>query len=293
MREENAPGLTVDWVNAWLAALGVTVLVPEVSLRWTGEAVPSACFRMPDHSPPLRELLAGALPSLDDLGRLSIARWREDTPELSRKVSLDVYARRAAVARRSADTSLSSTVTDLLAELPNDGLPHSPFDPPMPHGITLWERVISCRKAIDDVEAAATETFAGRGRRVANNGLGFDARRLVGGVRSGEPRVDPLIEMLAFCGLALFPLRGNGTESQARGWTGPGGRSGSFRWCAWSPALDRWAIDALLDVVALGRSGVGVGLATRLGITASYRSIPYQSRGSADPTRAYGAERQL
>lgn len=290
MREESAAGITLDWLNAWLAALGVTVLVPDVRLRWTSDVVPSACFVLPPESPPLPELVGGALPSVDDLSRLAIARRRSDAGELTRKVRLEVYVERAGLARQLNDTSLSSTLTDLVAELPSDGLPHSPFDPPAPQGITLWQRVLSCREAIGDPAVDVEATLSGRGRRIASNGLGFDARRLVAGVRQGAPlRVDPVIEVLAFCGLALFPFRGNGAESRARGWTGPGGRRGSFRWCAWAPPLDRWAIDALLDIVSGARTTAAV--ASRLGITGWYRTVPYQRRGAADATRAYGAER--
>ncbi len=290
MREESAAGVTLDWLNAWLAALGVTVLVPEVRLRWTSEVVPSACFVLPPDSPSLPELVGAALPSVDDLSRLAIARQRADVKELTRQVSLEVYVERAGMARQLKDTSLSSTLTDLVAELPNDGLPHSPFDPPAPQGITLWQRVLSCRKAILDPAVDVDASLSGRGRRIANNGLGFDARRLVAGVRQGAPlRVDPVIEVLAFCGLALFPIRGNGAEARARAWTGPGGRPGSFQWCAWAPPLDRWAIDALLDMVGSARATAAV--ASHLGITEWYRTVPYQRRGAADPTRAYGAER--
>ncbi len=291
MREESAAGLTLDWLNAWLAAVGVTVLAPDVRLRWTSDVVPSACFVLPPDSPPLPELVGGALPSVDDLSMLAIARGTADAGELTRKVSLEVYVERAGLARQLNDTSLSSTLTDLVAELPNDGLPHSPFDPPAPQGITLWQRVLSCREAIRDPAVDVDATLCGRGRRIASNGLGFDARRLVAGVRGREAplRVDPVMEVLAFCGLALFPFRGNGEKASARGWSGPAGRRGSFQWCAWSPPLDRWAIDALLDMV--GQAPASAAAASRLGITGWYRTVPYQRRGAADATRAYGAER--
>jgi hypothetical protein len=288
-RVDLAPGLTLDWLNGWLAALGVTVLVPDVRLGWTSDVVPSACFTLAQGASSVAEMVGEALPSVDDLGALAIARQRSDGAELGRRVGLDTYLDRAALARRSGDTSLSSTLTDLVAELPKEGLPHSPFDPPMPKGVTLWERLVACREAIVDPRAEVEATFAGIGRRVAGNGLGFDARRLVAGVRDAGPRIDPLLEVLAFCGLALFPFRGNGTQSRARGWTGPAGRRGSFQWCAWAPPLDRWAIDALLDMV--GEARTSMALAGRLGISRWYRTVPYQAKGAADSTRAYGAER--
>ncbi|MGH9224434.1 MAG: hypothetical protein ACRD2W_11800 [Acidimicrobiales bacterium] len=289
MAEQEAPGLTVDWLNAWLAAIGVTVLVPGVRLRWTDDPVPLALFVLRDGSPPLSERVAAAIPSLDDLQRLAIARWRQNRSELSRHVSLIAYADRSSMARACGDTSLSSSVTDLIADVPSDGLPHSPFDPPVPKGITLWERLVACRNATDGAPTSVSATLAGRGRRIASNGLGFDARRLVAGVRDAEKRVDPLLEVLAFFGTSLFPMRGNGAESRARGWTGPPSRLGAFQWCAWLPALDRWAIDALLDL-ALGLSPRGAR-ARCLGISAWYRTSPYRALGSSDVTRAYGAVR--
>ena len=129
MAEQEAPGLTVDWLNGWLAAIGITVLLPEVRLRWTTDPVPFARFVLPDDGPPLAERVSAALPSLDDLDRLSTARWRQDRSELSRHVSLAAYADRASMARESEDASLSSSLTDLVAEVPSEGLPHSPFDP--------------------------------------------------------------------------------------------------------------------------------------------------------------------
>lgn len=291
MREEHAPGLCVDWLNAWLAALGITVLLPGVRLRWTDDPVPSACFVVP-RDRPLAELVAGALPSVGDLRRLAIVRSIDGRLELPRTVSLDAYADRAALARSTRDWSLAATVTDLVAKPADNGLPHSPFDPPVPKGLTLWERVVACRNAIEDTTTHAADTLAGRGRRRKGNGLGFDVRRLPAGVQPDAPvSVDPLIEILAFSALVLFPVRGNGAREHTRGWTGPPGERGSFRWCAWQPALDRWAIDALLDVLPKARSDPAH--AARLGITAWYRSVPYEPRGERDPTRAYGAEREL
>ncbi|HVA21775.1 MAG TPA: hypothetical protein VNN74_06750 [Candidatus Micrarchaeia archaeon] len=288
-RDELAPGLTVDWLNAWLAALGVAILLPGVRLSWTRTPVPAACFARSDGSPPLAEALAAALPSVGALDTLAIARSRPPAQEFSRTVRLDVYAERAALARASRDWSLSSTVTDLVAPPPADGLPDAPFNPPVPQGRTLWERAVSCRRAIVDPAADITATLAGDGRRRVNNGLGFDVRRLAAGVQNTDKRVDPVVELLAFCALGLFPMRGNGAKvPRARGWTGPPGRPGSFRWCAWSPALDRWAIDALLDVLPDARGHPD--FADRLGILTWYHTVPYRSKSENDMTRAYGAE---
>lgn len=289
MREEHVPGLTVDWLNAWMAALGICVLVPEVRLRWCDGPVPHACFSLPGEGPPLAELVASALPSEEQLGGLAIARARRGYVELKRTVSLADYADRAGLARRARDLSLSSTLTDL-DDTPRsaDGLPHSPFDPAVPRGVTLWERAVSCRKEIADPMGEVTATLAGRGERKAINGLGFDVRRLIGAVQDAEKYVDPVVELLAFASLSLFPMRGNGSEALARGWHGPAGRLGSFRWCAWDPPLDLWGVDALLDM--LPQAAADAKLAKRLGARSWYHSVPYRWQSSSDVTRAYGAE---
>lgn len=286
MGELAAPGLTVDWLNGWLAAIGVTVLVPNARLRWSSDAVPHAVFAVPDDGPSAVERIAAALPTVDDLASLAIARPGDGGAEFARKVALDTYRLRAGLARAIRDWSLSSSVTDLVAELPPDGLQHSPFDPSAPRGVTLWERVVACRRVIGAEVDAVARTMSGFGVRASVNGLGFDVRRLVAGVRPGALGVDPVVELLAFCALGLFPVRGDGRAVRTRGWTGPAMRRGSFRWFAWTPWLDRWAIDALLDA----GFGSGPEQSARLGVTAWYQSVPYQGLGSADVTRAYGGE---
>jgi len=290
MHEQHAPGLAADWLNGWLAAIGVCMLLPEARLRWTDEPVPTACFLLAGDAP-LPEAVASALPSAEQLQRLAITRHLDGRRELPRKVTLAAYLDRVAVERQTRDYTLSSTLTDLVPDQHTDDLPHSPFDPTVPKGITLWERVMKCRQAVEDPVTDLDATFAGKGRRVAANGLGFDARRLVAGVQAHDKRVDPLVELLAFLAMPLFPMRGNGQradQARARGWEGPPGQTGAFRWCAWSAYLDGWAIDALIDLLPSARKERPV--AKRLGITAWYRSVPYRQLSTSDTTRAYGAE---
>jgi hypothetical protein len=59
---------------------------------------------------------------------------------------------------------------------------------------------------------------------------------------------DPVVELLTFAALLLFPVRGNGRRIRQRLWTDNSTRRGAFQWIAWRPALDRWGIDALLDL---------------------------------------------
>jgi len=288
MSEEHAPGLSVDWLNGWMAALGVCVLLPDVRLSWTADPVPAACFTVPSQGRPVADLVAAALPSEDTLARLAINRRIEGRADLARTVALSAYADRASLARRTGDPSLSSTLTDLGDPQDLANLPHSPFDPAVPRGVTLWERVLSCYREVTDPVADVAKTFVGRGRRVAVNGLGFDVRRLTAGAQEADKRVDPVVELLAFYALSLFPMRGNGSGAFARGWHAAAPRTGSFRWCAWSASLDIWGVDALIDLLPLARQDPK--LAKRLGITAWYHSVPYRPMSSSDMTRAYGAE---
>ena len=68
MRHE-APGLPADWLNGWLAAIGVTVLIPGARLCWTDDGVPSAVFET-DEPVDLAKVVADALPTLRDAGPL-------------------------------------------------------------------------------------------------------------------------------------------------------------------------------------------------------------------------------
>ncbi|MHB1500762.1 MAG: type I-G CRISPR-associated protein, Cas3-extension family [Candidatus Dormibacteria bacterium] len=284
------PGLSANWLNAWLAAIGVTVLVPNVRLAWSPDPIPSALFCVPDDLLPLAHAVAEALPTDANLRASSIARAGTDEyPEFPRRVDLPAFAARARLERRRHDGFLSASVTDLKDPLPPDGLPHSPLDPPMPRGVTLWERALSCRRDLNDPVEDISRTLQGQGRRVSNNGLGFDIRRLSAGTSSGDTRVDPALELLAFHALPLFPIRGDGRRDATRAWSGSPTRVGALTWCAWSQPLDRWGIDALLDL--LPQAMRDPRLAARLGLFSWFHSVPYQPSGTSDTTRAYASNR--
>lgn len=282
MTTTTAPGLTGDWLNAWFAAIGITSILHGARLSWSADAVPVAVVTTPDEQP-LAEAIAEALPDLTRLAGLAIA-----TP-MRRNVDLVAYRRSADVARHQRDWSLAASVTDLVAD--NDqNLPHSRFDPPAPRGTTLYTRVVACREAIDAAGPAADRvaaTLAGRARRVQTNGLGFDYRRIPAASHpDADVYVDPVIECLAFEGLRLFPIRGDGRGTSQRGWvTLPGQRVATFVWPIWRDPLDLWAIDALLDVVHTRPTN----RPARLGVTRCYQAIPYQPAGSSDVRRGYAS----
>lgn len=211
--------LRSDWVNSWLAAIGILRLLPDATLAWDGRGTPLARLETTGHAG-LASRLAEALPTVDDLDGLVIARHRSDQPELPRTVDLNTFKSRAVLARaaQGRDASLDATLTDL-GDPKRDPISHAPFDPPMQKGITLWERVATCRASLPpsgtDLERLIDASLNGRGNRVQANGLGFDVTRNAGGVHGSgaDVMVDPVIETLAFEGTQLFPFRGDGRHT--------------------------------------------------------------------------------
>lgn len=285
VHEHEAPGLPADWLNGWLAAIGVTVLVPGTRLRWADDGVPSAVFET-DQPVDLAAKVAEALPTPESLGRSPIARTLPGTDhEFSRNVTLAAFRERAAAERRSGEGILAASVSDLNASLKPGDLDHGAFDPPAPRGETLWSRATSCAQALGtgDLPKRVRGTFSGSGQRQALNGLGFDARRFPAGMHPArDVYADPVVELLTFAALALFPTRGDGRRVRQRLWTDSSTRRGAFQWIAWRPALDRWGIDAVLDLPTKS---------TRRLALAKYRVVPYRPSAQADTTRAYFGER--
>ncbi len=247
-----APGLPADWLNAWLAAIGVTVLLPDVKLSWTSEVVPHAVFRAAEGIN-LSSALFDALPSEAALETTAVARRHESSGvELRRNVSLEAFRSRAEIERQDHSTWLASQVSDLVSEkyLKPDDLATGPFNVSMPGGTTLVERAMTCRGLIDSV-SLIRDSLNGTPTRFQANGLGFDCRRVATGVQSkqrSKVHVDPVVEFLAYFALTLFPLRGDGRHAvRQRGWSGGQFQRGAFRWFSWSVPLDVWAIDAMLD----------------------------------------------
>jgi hypothetical protein len=287
-----APGLPADWLNAWLAAIGITLLVPDTRLSWTTAPRPTAMFHHATADLPAQ--ITEQLPTTTEIAALAIARHRPpDVEELSRKVHITAYTRRCDPARAIGDLSLGATVTDLGAagsdtrqhtSMDLNDLKHSPLDPPVPQGRTLHDRIDACRRQLDvDPTAQIHATLAGTGNRVSGNGLGFDHTRFVNPADPiGGVWVDPVLELLASVGLLLLPARGDGTTASFRGWTGPPMREGAFTWPAWRPPLTCAGIDALLDRF-WDHQHLGTTISRR------YTSIPYKPRGSADSTRGYAS----
>lgn len=286
-----ARGLPADWLNAWLAAIGVTVLVSDARLGWTDDPVPRARFSVPDGHD-LATLIANALPTTTRIEEMAFAG-------LNQSVSPDDYHDAAQRARESSDDTLAVVVTDLAGSASGEALVKGNFNVGMEGKESLDRRLLRCRRDLPDGEALtrlAADTLDGRGRRTNANGLGFDYRRLAGPVPEEALRTaDPLIECLCFFGTTLFHTRGNGHRLHQRGWPDRATRRHGFLWPTWRPALDRWAIDGLLDL-AYAAFKNGAGRPTRLadlghwGLNGLYGSVPFEKAGRS-VTKGYAAER--
>lgn len=298
MTETACPGWPASWVNAWLAAVGATVLHEQIRLSWTTDAEPKAVLSSPSVDP--IELLAESWPAAEFLEDLPIAEhWRE-VGALRRKVHVEDFAARARVARSHAQAwALSSTLTDLCVE--RDGeVRHAPFDPAGPGTIKwLHHRLMKVHGRVACPSESLRASLSGLAARVQDNGLGFDQTRLGSLNDDTQMWVDPIVETLTFFGLAILPVRGPGTDRQLhraadlrvrqRGWrqSPDGGEPANFHWPAWSQPLDLHGIDALLDAWNPDRPHTW----ERFGIHAAWRTVQYQRRGDSDTTRAYGAYR--
>ena len=295
MAEYLARGLTADWLNAWLAGIGVTVLCGGAELSWSADPQPKALFGLVDDAD-LPTSIAARLPSLDEIERWVIA-------ELPQNLDPATYREAAARARSMADPTLAVLTSDLGEPDKNkpNQLPSGPFNVGAPRGETLLKRFRRCLadlEASGDIADRVDRSLSGTGSRISANGLGFDYRRIAASVPGEAAKVvDPVVEVLAFYGLLLHPVSGDGRRIRQRGWLPGQARRGGFRWPVWSSPLDRCAIDGLLDVVyGSGSSPAPAVLPAQwelLGITGLYGVVPFERTGSSDPTRGYASERLL
>ena len=291
------PGLPADWLNGWLAAVGTTVLDSRLRLQWTADGNPLAVLSAETVDP-----LAALVESWPDAGllkELPIAENWKDTVRLERKVPVDAFADRVRSARGHRHSwTLSSTMTDLCVD-ENGEVAHAPFDPAGPGTIKwLHHRLTKVHSKVEPTIERIRDSLDGQAVRIEDNGLGFDQTRLGSQADDAPKWVDPVVETLAFFGLAVLPVRGNGVDRRLnprasaretqKGWLKnardqPGRR---FVWPAWSQPLDTAGIDALMDVWKPERRSSWA----RLGIQAGWQSVQLMPRGSADTTRAFGSE---
>lgn len=298
MRKVTCPGIPANWINGWLAATGATVLDTRIRLHWSTSgnlAVLSA-----EGFGPI-EILAESWPSEEFLSNLPISSQWNNSGVLERKITVDDYQERVRAARSHPQSwTLSSTVTDLSVEK-NGEVAHAPFDPPGP-GTVKWlhYRLQNIHRHVQDPSPEQIRnSLMGLAPRVQHNGLGFDLGRIGSGADATSNWTDPVLEVMAFFGLALLPMRGTGFDGRnpdnsldrgrQRGWrrSDQVSKACQFHWPAWRQPLDADGIDALLDAWNPFRKG-NWGL---VGVQAGWRSAAYRTNSASDPTRAYGAER--
>jgi len=284
MVERACPGLPADWLNGWLAAIGATVLVDGLKLRWTDDPAPIAVFSVPE-GVELTEAIAKALPTIEELKSSPIARTFPECQEIGINLTFDQFSERAAIARtHPMGWSLSSFYTDAYLEKGKPKPDKGPFLPGMPRGVSLYDRLVELAKSADQASVAAS--LDGVGARDQQAGLGLDLSRIGSMADDTDQWIDPAMELMAFVGLSLFATRGDGQRTNQRGWRGPRTKPGSFSWPAWQLALDAAAIDALLDVYWSDGGAV-----ERLDLVGAWESMPYRGVGEKDATRGFGARR--
>ncbi len=291
------PGLPAGWVNGWLAGVGAAVLDPRLRLHWTTDDTPVAVLSSGSLDPV--DALVESWPDRKLLDDLPIAADWRNACKLERQVTVDAFRERAAEARSTpASWALSSTLTDLSVDQKGK-VAHAPFDAAGPGTIKwLHYRVLKVHEMVGSPSRPLLHaSLLGQASRVQYNGLGFDQSRLGSLADKTDPWVEPVVELLAFFGLAIFPMRGRGADrrdrgnpdERQRGWRSPP-RSDDpreFVWPAWKQPLDAWGIDALLDIWNPWRRGTWLSA----GVHAGWHSVRYQRRATADRTRAIGAER--
>ena len=297
MSNLDCPGLRANSLLAWLAAVGTTVLDKRLRLHWTTDATPFAVLS--SNKDTFKVLFDAWLDSVL-LNDMPISRNWKQTKTMERHVPFELFRERARVDRGHRHSwTLSSTMTDL--QIDKDGLvEHGPFDPPAPQGLTLYDRLLNLHKTLlEPLREPFKDSLLGQAPRVKGNGLGFDHARLGSLADDTDRWTDPVVEALAFFGLSLFPVRGDGVDvrlgrklqtDRQRGWH-PFDHNGTtvrhFAWPAWHQPLDCAGIDALLDAWR-PRRNAGWKL---LGIHAGWRSVAYKAQSSSDATKAYGSER--
>ena len=290
------PGLPASWVNAWLAAVGVTVLDRRIRLHWTAEDAPVAVLSSVELDPV--EALVESWPNASFLHELPIAENWYGAGELKRKVPVEQFVARVQEVRGHPHVwTLSSTMTDLSIDQ-NGEVDHARFDAPVPKGLTLHNRLLKVHQEAEPAcDGRLRDSFMGKADRVEGNGLGFDITRVGSLADKSGKWIEPVVELLAFFGLAVLPVRGRGVDRRLgrsgnpdmrqRGWRkAPGSNEARrFVWPAWQQPLDADGVDALLDVWNPWRKQAWAPL----GVHAAWRIVPYEPKGD-ERTRAFGAE---
>lgn len=286
MVERLCPGLPADWLNAWLASLGAITLVPELKLRWSDDPVPLAVLVAPGDAEPL-DLLTAAWPTAEQIASLPIARHLDGLSELTLNPDVDAWAERAVLARSHPQGwTLSSMFTDLAwdRQARRHVIDRGQFYTGAAAGRTIDSRLTRVVDAVGPGDVA--QSLEGNPCRIQANGLGFDLTRIASSSDSTEMFVDPVVEVLAFSALRLFPTRTDGRHpARQRCWSrSDDTKRDELCWLTWHAALGADAVDALLDLNPWKASA-------STGITSVWSHVPWTPSEKKDPTRGFGSRR--
>ena len=292
LKEVKCPGLCADWINGWLAAVGATVLEPRLRLHWTRDAMPVAVLSSTEMEPV--SALVAAWPDDKKLADLPIERIEK------RLAKVGEFRERAKIDRGHSNSwTLTSMMTDLCGE-ENDEVKPAPFYTAGPGSIGgIHQRLTKAHTHVQHPESWIPDTLSGFGRKVIDNGLGFDLTRIGSQGDSSEKMTDPVAEVLAFFGLALFAMRGKGVVLNKKGTSLQGKLANQkgwmkllnenryrFFWPAWGQRLDKDGIDALLDAWKPFKKPSW----PLFDIHAGWKTVEFKASGP-DMTRAFGSER--
>jgi len=304
MIQVECPGLPADWLNGWLAAVGTTVLDSRIHLHWTNEPIPRAVISA-NNVNPLNALLE-SWPDAVLLEDLPISETWMGLPRLKHRPSVEIFTERVRTARGQPHSwALSSSLTDLCVNKSGEA-ETPPFNPGVPQGLTLHYRLKKVHEHVKQPQNQVRDALRGIPNLTEDNGLGFDSRRFGATADLNKKSVDPVIEVLAFFGLALLPVRDDGVDQtldpvasitvRQRGWRRIKGQR-AFVWPAWEQSLDRSAIDALLDAWEPASDGLmdrrkstkpSERILRMLGVHAAWITVEYEKKDN-ESTTAFGS----
>jgi len=297
------------------------VLTPGLRLSWSEDAEPVAVLR---HPAPLAEAIVSGWPTSGRIQSMPLNAMQPLMPLTPAGAPSEEFVEASAFRqvlqpRRAVapdDHSVCAFFTDQSThDQKHQGTlrvacAQSPF---FQHGTrgtgTVYDRLV---KVTQEMAAAGLPTkdfvqgtLNGIPRLVACNGLGFDARRHAKNNRPSAEgmMVDPVVEILSFWGLALLPLRGDGSHTRRDGRPRQKCQSNDRRllYPAWrqEQPLDRWGIAALLthwehetSRRGLDQPPLSEAARRRLGITAAWQAeVLRPDGGGNDTTRGISSTR--
>ena len=287
MNEFECYGLNAEKPLNWLAAIGASVLVDGLRVSWTEDLNPYAVLSAPFD--PLTAL-AARWPSEERVKDMPLVRHLLENPK--QDIPRDAYQELIRGYHHHKDAwTITSAATDLTGTVEAGSSVRGPLTPGLQGKASPQTNMAKIKHPDRD---AIKHALLGTALRSKGAGTGLDPDRFTNPM-SGEKGVSTVheIEMLAFFGLSIFPVRGagkisdtNGWLPRQRGWNTYKHRLGDFRYPVWRQPLDLYAIDALIDAWHPRN-----GHAALLGVHGSYRSVRRDHLpGAQYPTFGYAGK---